>query len=140
MRTTLRVVRTGILPRLRIRSAASAYRVLAPLARGMDREHFWRLDLDSRNRFLGYELVSVGSLDASIVHPREVFKGALLNNAARVIVAHNHPSQDLRPSRADRQVTGRLFLAGYLLGIELADHLIVSENRYFSMRKAGLLG
>lgn len=140
MRTTLRVVRTGLLPRLRIRSAASAYRVLAPLACGLDREHFWRLDLDSRNRFLGYELVSVGSLDASLVHPREVFKGALLNNAARVIVAHNHPSLDLRPSREDRRVTDRLLLAGFLLGVELADHLIIGDDRYFSMSKAGLLG
>ncbi|MDX2152092.1 MAG: JAB domain-containing protein [Bryobacteraceae bacterium] len=140
MRTTLRVVRTGLLPRVRVRSAADAFRVLAPLARGLDREHFWRLDLDSRGGLLGCELVSVGSLDASIVHPREVFKGALLNNAARVMVAHNHPSLDLRPSGADRQVTKQLVFAGFLLGVELADHLIVAEDRYFSFRKAGLLG
>lgn len=139
MRTTLRVVRTGLLPRLRVLSAADAYRILAPHARGLDREHFWRLDLDSRNGFLGCELVSIGSLDASIVHPREVFKGALLNNAARIMVAHNHPSHDLRPSGADRQITKQLLLAGCLLGVELVDHLIVAEDRYFSFRQAGLL-
>lgn len=139
MRTMLRVVRMGLPPRVRVRSAADAFRVLSPLARGLDREHFWRLDLDSRGGLLGCELVSVGSLTASIVHPREVFKGALLNNAARVMVAHNHPSLDLRPSGEDRQVTKRLLLAGFLLGIELEDHLIVAEDRYFSFKEAGFL-
>ena len=139
MRTSLRIVRMGLRPRQWIRSPEDAFRVLAPLARGLDREHFWRLDLDSRNGFLGYEFVSIGSLDASIVAMREVFKGALLNNAARIMVGHNHPSYDLRPSGADRQITKQLLLAGFLLGVELEDHLIVAEDRYFSFKKAGLL-
>lgn len=139
MRTSLRIVRMGLRPRQWIRSPEDAFRVLAPLARSLDREHFWRLDLDSRNGFLGWELVSIGSLDASIVAPREVFKGALLNNAARIMVGHNHPSQDPRPSAADRQITKQLLLAGCLLGVELADHLVVTEDCYFSFKQAGLL-
>jgi len=139
MITSLRVVRAGLLPRRYIRSAEDAYRVLSPLARGLDREHFWRLDLDSRRRLLGVELISVGSLDTSIVHMREVFKGAFLNNAHSITVAHTHPSQDLRPSGADRQITKQLLLAGCLLGVELVDHLILADDGYFSFKKAGLL-
>jgi len=139
MITSLRVVRSGLPSRRFIRSSEDAYKVLCPLARGLDREHFWRLDLDSRRRLIGCELVSVGSLDASIVHPREVFKGALLNNAHSVMVGHYHPSQDMRPSAEDRQVTRQLQLAGCLLGVELVDHLIVTDDRYFSFKKAKLL-
>lgn len=139
MITSLRVVRTGRRLGPLIRSAEDAYRVLSPLARGLDREHFWRLDLDSRRRLIGCELVSVGSLDASIVHMREVYKGALLNNAARIMVGHNHPSQDLRPSGADRQITKQLLLAGFLLGVELIDHLIIGDDGYFSFKQTGLL-
>ena len=139
MITSLRIVRSGLPSRRIIRSAVDAYQVLRPLARGRDREHFWRLDLDSRRRLIGCELVSVGSLDASIAHPREIFKGALLNNAHRVMVAHNHPSQDVMPSAEDRATTKRLLLAGFLLGVELSDHLILADDRYFSFKEARLL-
>jgi DNA repair protein RadC len=139
MITSLRVVRTGRRLGQIIRSAEDAYRVLCPLARGLDREHFWRLDLDSRRRLIGCELVSVGSLDASIVHPREVFKGALLNNAHSIMVAHNHPSQDLRPSQADRRTTRQLLFVACMLQVDIVDHLILGDDRYFSFKKAGLL-
>lgn len=139
MITSLRVVRSGLPPRRFIRTADDAYQVLRPLARGHDREHFWRLDLDSRRRLIGCELVSVGSLDASIVHPREVFKGALLNNAHSVMVAHNHPSQDLRPSQADRRTTRQLLFVACMLQMDLVDHLVLGDDRYFSFKKAGLL-
>lgn len=139
MITSLRVVRSGLPSRQLIRTAEDAYRVLNPLARGLDREHFWRLDLDSRRRLIACELVSVGSLDASIVHPREVFKGAFLNNAHSIMVAHNHPSQDARPSKADRQLTRQLLVAGFLLQVELVDHLILTDDGHFSFRKARLL-
>lgn len=139
MRTTLRVVRLGLLPRRCILTTRDALQVLAPQARGLDREHFWRLDLDSRRGLLGCELVSIGTLDASLVHPREVFKGALLNNACKVIVAHNHPSLDPLPSGADRQLTKQLALAGLLLGVELVDHLVLAEERFFSFKQARLL-
>lgn len=139
MITSLRVVRSGIFSRRFIRTAEDAYRVLCPLARGLDREHFWRLDLDSRRRLIGCELVSMGSLDASIVHPREVFKGALLNNAHSIMVAHNHPSQDLRPSQADRRTTRQLLFVACMHQVDLVDHLIIGDDGYFSFKKAGLL-
>lgn len=139
MITSLRVVRSGVPLRRFIRSAEDAYRVLCPLARGLDREHFWRLDLDSRRRLIGCELVSVGSLDASIVHPREVYKGALLNNAHSMMIAHNHPSQDLRPSLADRRTTRQLLFVACMLQVDLIDHLIVGDDSFFSFKKARLL-
>jgi len=139
MMTRLRVVRSGLPPLRFIRSAEDAYKVLCPLARGLDREHFWRLDLDSRLRLIGCELVAVGSLDTTIVHPREVFKGALLNNAHSVMVAHNHPSQDMRPSNADRRTTRQLLLVSWLLQVDLVDHLIVGDAGHFSFKKARLL-
>lgn len=139
MITSLRIVRSGSPSRRFIRSAEDAYRVLRPLARGLDREHFWRLDLDSRRRLIGCELVAIGTLDAALVHMREVFKGALLNNAHSVIVGHNHPSRDARPSVEDRRITRQLQLAGCLLGVELADHVIATDDRYFSFKKAKLL-
>lgn len=139
MITSLRVVRSGRRSERIIRSAEDAYGILRPMARGLDREHFWRLDLDSRRRLIGCELISIGSLDASIVHPREVFKGAFLNNAHSIMVAHNHPSHDLRPSQADRRTTKQLLFVSLMLQVDLVDHLIVGDERYFSFKKAGLL-
>lgn len=139
MITSLRLVRTGVVPRTRIKSAEDACGVLRPLAYGLDREHFWRLDLDSRGGLLGCEVVSIGSLDASIVHAREVFKGAFLNNAHHIMVAHNHPSQNPEPSKNDRLLTARLFLVGELVDVELRDHLILTDNRYYSFKDARLL-
>lgn len=138
MMTQLRVIRRGLSPLAPVRSARDAYRILAPLARGLDREHFWRLDLDSRRRLLGCELVSIGSLDASLAHPREVFKGALLANAHSIVVAHNHPSQDTHPSQADIRLTGQLALAGVLLQIELRDHLILTDDGWLSFKERRL--
>jgi DNA repair protein RadC len=139
MMTSLRLVRTGSLPRAHIRSPRDTYRVLKPLAYGLDREHFWRLDLDSRRQLLGCELISMGSLTASMAHPREVFKGALLNNAHSIMIAHNHPSQAPSPSSADQQTTRRLRRVGHLLRIELVDHLILTDRAYFSFKTARLL-
>lgn len=104
-----------------------------------DREHFVILHLDSRNRVTGHETVSIGSLNASIVHPREVFKGAILVSAASIICLHNHPSGDLTPSREDITMTNRLKEAGDLLGIEVLDHLIVSHEGFISFKDKGLL-
>jgi DNA repair protein RadC len=138
MKVSVKLVRRGSTPTFRIKNARGAFDFLRGLARGLDREHFWRLDLDSRGGFLGYEVVSIGSLDTSIVHPREVFKGAFLNNAHHIIVAHNHPSQNPEPSKADRLLTGQLCLVGGLMDVELSDHLILTDDRYFSFKEAGL--
>jgi DNA repair protein RadC len=105
-----------------------------------DREQFVCLHLDARNRPRGMEVVSIGSLSASIVHPREVFKAALLSNAAAVLFAHNHPSGDPSPSADDIALTRRLQQAGALLGIDVLDHLIICPNSAFrSLKEEGLM-
>ena len=86
----------------------------------------------------GIHEISHGDLSASLVHPREVFKRALLNNAAAIILAHNHPSGNLSPSEHDKSVTERLKAAGELLGVSVVDHIILSGSRYFSFKDAGL--
>jgi len=108
-------------------------------ARRLDRECVWRIDLDARRQVLGWEIVSLGTLSASLIHPREVFKGALLNNAAAIALVHNHPSGDSSPSLEDREATRRVSRAGELLGVPLIDHLIVADSNFFSFREAGLL-
>ncbi|MDX2152090.1 MAG: JAB domain-containing protein [Bryobacteraceae bacterium] len=107
-------------------------------------EHFCLMVLDSRKRVIGINEVSVGTLSASLVHPREVFRAAILLNGAAIIVAHNHPSGDPYPSQEDKEVTHRLRRAGELLGIPLADHIVLGEAsvdglRSFSFRQHGLL-
>ncbi len=108
--------------------------------RGCDREHFWALALNTKNRLLRTIEVSVGSLNASIVHPRELFKDAVRASAASIVVVHNHPSGDPAPSGADIQLTRRLVKAGDVLGIEVLDHVIVGdEGEHASMRELGLM-
>ena len=107
--------------------------------RGSKKEHFYVFYLDSRNQIINKELVSIGTLNASIVHPREVFEPAVRNLAAQIILSHNHPSQDPNPSEEDIVLTKRLIEAGRLLGIEIIDHVIISKEKYFSMKKQGLI-
>lgn len=104
---------------------------------GRKREHFILLLLDSRHRLLRTAEISVGSLDMSIVHPRETFREAIRASAAAVILAHNHPSGDPTPSREDLQLTRRLTAAGDLLGIPVLDHLIVGSDGVLSLRAKG---
>jgi DNA repair protein RadC len=111
-----------------------------PQMRGMDREHFWALALSTKNRLLRIFEVSVGSLNASIVHPRELFKEAVRVSAASLIVVHNHPSGDPTPSGADVQLTRRLAKAGDVLGIELLDHVVIGDGGdHESLRDLGLM-
>lgn len=103
-----------------------------------DREVFFVMCLNTKNHVVAVYRCHIGSLNASIVHPREVFKSAILNNAASVIVAHQHPSGDITPSMEDISVTKRLAEAGKLLGIEVLDHLVVNnEGRFTSLKERG---
>ena len=113
--------------------------ILQSYLRGREREHFVVIALNTRNKIIGIHTVSIGSLDTSIVHPREVFKFAILANASSVILGHNHPSGDTTPSPEDIDITHRLVKAGELLGIEVLDHLIVGNGRgnYHSMKRQG---
>lgn len=102
-------------------------------------EQFGVVLLDSKHRVVRTRLLSVGSLDASVVHPREVFRAAVLGGAAAVVLFHNHPSGDPTPSREDGELTQRLIAAGELMGIDVLDHVILADTRYVSLRESGRL-
>ena len=105
-----------------------------------DREKFICLHLNIKNRIISFEVVSTGSLTSSIVHPREVYKGAILSNSASVIFMHNHPSGDPEPSIDDIEITNRLEKAGAILGINVLDHIIVGRDGFYSFRQHNLIG
>jgi len=120
-----------------LRDSAAAAAALRPYFAGLDREQFLVCSLDARNAAIGVNIVSIGSLTLSIVHPREVFKSAILMNACAIIAVHNHPSGDPNPSPEDRTLTTRLREAGDLLGIKLLDHLILGDDRLYSFADQG---
>ena len=107
--------------------------------RGLKKEHFIVFYLDSRNQEIEQEIISVGSLNASLVHPREVFEPAVRIHAAQVILAHNHPSGNPEPSRDDLEINRRLVEAGKILGIEVIDHIIVTATGYLSFKEKNLI-
>jgi DNA repair protein RadC len=103
------------------------------------KEHFLAFYLDTQNRLIQRQIISVGTLDASLVHPREVFEPALALHASSIIIAHNHPSNNVDPSVEDREVTQRLKQAGELLGIDLQDHIIIGSKDFCSLKNAKML-
>jgi len=105
----------------------------------LDREHFIAITLDGSSRVINTHIISIGTLNQSLVHPREVFYPAIKDKSAAIIIAHNHPSGQLLPSRADKQVTTRLKEAGKLIGIEIIDHIILTPDGYYSFQDEGLL-
>lgn len=126
--------------RPRVATPEDVVRMCATQLRGADREHFWALALNTKNQLLRMVEVSVGSLNASIVHPRELFKEAVRLSAASVVVVHNHPSGDPTPSGADLQLTRRLVRAGDVLGIEVLDHVVIGDGgAHVSLREMGAM-
>ena len=121
-----------------ISSPADVERLLRGRIANLDRENFVVVLLNTKNEVIETSTVSVGTLGASLVHPREVFKPAVRASAASVILAHNHPSGKVEPSQEDREVTRRLGEAADVLGIEVLDHVIVGDG-YFSMKEHGML-
>ena len=103
------------------------------------REHFFSLQLDSKNRLIREILVSIGSLNVSVVHPREVFSPAIKDSASALILLHNHPSGDPAPSREDSDCTKRLVHAGKILGIRVLDHIVIGHDNYYSFTDASTL-
>jgi len=122
-----------------VQSPEQAYKSVQAKLKGKKKEHFYILCLDTRNRVCTKKQVSVGNLDSSIVHPREVFKDAVSSLAASVIFVHNHPSGELEPSSEDISLTKRLVEAGELLGIPVLDHIIVSDRGYTSLKSRNLI-
>ena len=103
------------------------------------KEHFMSVMLNTRNQVLAVEVVAVGTLSQCLTHPREVFRSAIALNAASVVVAHNHPSGNTEPSQNDIELTKRLVNAGEVIGIEVLDHLILSDGDYLSFKDMGMM-
>jgi DNA repair protein RadC len=103
------------------------------------KEHFKLILLNPRNKIIGISTISIGSLNASLVHPREVFKDAIVHSAASVVLAHNHPSGDPEPSEDDLKITKKLVDSGKILGIEVIDHIIIAKNGFKSLANEGLI-
>lgn len=134
---TLDVVREGVinyLPR-KITSPKDCYSLVKQYIDNCDREMFVVVALDVKNQPTAIQTISIGTLSASLVHPREVYKMAILSNSASIIVAHNHPSGNSYPSNEDKVITSRLKEAGKLIGINLLDHLIIGSNDYYSFKE-----
>lgn len=115
-----------------IRNAKEAYEYLIDM-RGLSKEHLRGLYLNSRNKVIRDEVISIGTVDSNIIHPREVFRPGIEYNAAAVILAHNHPSGDTTPSDEDRKVTEQLIEAGRIVGIEVLDHIIITKDSFASI-------
>lgn len=107
--------------------------------RHYDREHFKILLLNTKNHVINIDTVSIGNLNSSLVHPRELFKAAIKRSAAAIILVHNHPSGDPRPSREDINITKRLIEAGNILGIEVLDHIIIGDKAFCSLKEKDLI-
>ncbi|MCU7205736.1 RadC family protein [Turicibacter sp. GALT-G1] len=122
-----------------ILSPNDAYEMIKEQLEGLDREQFIIACLNTKNEPTNISVVSVGSLNKAIVHPREVFKTAILSNAASIMAFHNHPSGETTPSQQDIQLTHRLYEAGELLGIKLLDHLIIGDGTFTSLKEKGYL-
>ena len=103
------------------------------------KEHFKLILLNPRNKIIGVSTISIGTLNASLVHPREVFKDAIMHSAASVVLAHNHPSGDPEPSEDDLKITKKLVDSGKILGIEVIDHIIIGKNNFCSFKERGLI-
>lgn len=122
-----------------IRSPEDGAKYVMNDMRFLTQEHFVALYLNTKNQVLHKQTIFIGSLNASIVHPREVYKEAFRHSAASLICMHNHPSGDPTPSREDIEVTKRLAECGKIIGIELLDHLIIGENKFVSLKEKGYL-
>jgi DNA repair protein RadC len=128
----------GELENLDIRDPGDVVRVVRAGLRDKAKEHFKLVLLNTRNRVIGISTISIGTLNASLVHPREVFKEAVVRSASSVILVHNHPSNDLEPSEEDVRITRRMVEAGKIMGIEVLDHIIITQHQFVSLKGRGL--
>ncbi len=123
----------------KIRSPEDVAALMVPEMRELDREHFKAILLNTKNCILKIVTVAIGSLNAALVHPREIFKAAVVASAAGIIIVHNHPTGNPEPSREDKELTVRFARCGELMGIDLVDHIIIGGNRFTSMREMGMV-
>ena len=131
-RRTNRLMSKGF--KVKIKNAEDVYNYFKDELKVKNKEHFYALFLDTKNRIIGEELISVGILNASLIHPREVFNPAIKASANSIIIVHNHPSGDCVPSSEDKEVTKIITNAGDILGIKVLDHIIIGKGNYFSLK------
>jgi len=122
-----------------IKSAKDVYEYASQRFAFNDKEQFMILHLNTKNRIIKDEIISIGTLNASIIHPREVFKSAIRESSNSIILVHNHPSGDPEPSQEDEQITQKLFDAGKLLSIKIKDHVIVGDEKHYSFKEESIL-
>ncbi|MEG6614885.1 DNA repair protein RadC [Peptococcaceae bacterium 1198_IL3148] len=125
--------------RTTIQSPDDAALLMMDDMRYLDREHFKAVLLNTKNQVLAIETISVGTLNSSVVHPRELFKVAIKKSSAHIILVHNHPSGDPTPSREDIEITRRIQEGGEILGISVLDHLIIGDNKFVSLKAKGII-
>ncbi|WP_028550002.1 RadC family protein [Paenibacillus sp. UNC451MF] len=126
-------------PVYKIRKPEDVYKLVEPEFRYLKKEHFVCLFLNSKNGVIARETVSIGCLNASIVHPREVFRPAIKRSSASIICVHNHPSGIPDPSPEDVEITKRLVEAGTIIGIDVLDHIVIGHYQYVSLKERGLM-
>jgi DNA repair protein RadC len=122
-----------------IKDPEAVVRAIRASIKDKAKEHFKLILLNPRNKIIGISTISIGTLNASLVHPREVFKDAIVHSAASVVLAHNHPSGDPEPSEDDLKITKKLVESGKILGIEVLDHIIIAKNGFKSFANEGLI-
>ena len=122
-----------------IKNPQSVVKAIRASIKDKAKEHFKLILLDTRNKIIGISTISIGTLNASLVHPREIFKEAIIHNSASVVLAHNHPSGDPEPSEEDLTITKRLVDSGKILGIEVIDHIIIGKTNFSSFKERGLI-
>jgi len=122
-----------------IKNPSEVVKTIRALIKDKAKEHFKLIILDSRNKIIEITNISIGTLNANLAHPREIFKDAITRNAASIILAHNHPSGDPEPSEEDLKITKQLTEAGKILGIDVLDHIIIAKNSYISFKEKGLI-
>lgn len=135
-RRTNKVLRKGYI--VKIRTADDVYRYYVDHLQEKQKEHFYALFLDTKNQVIGSELISVGTLNASLIHPREVFNAAIRASANAIILVHNHPSGDCKPSSEDKKITKKLVEGGNLLGVNVLDHIVIGKDGFSSLKENGV--
>jgi len=122
-----------------IKDPEAVVKAIRPSIKDKAKEHFKLILLDPRNKIIGISTISIGTLNASLVHPREVFKDAIMHSAASVVLAHNHPSGDPESSEDDLKITNKLVESGKILGIEVLDRIIIGKDNFCSYKERGLI-
>jgi DNA repair protein RadC len=122
-----------------IKSPKDLYLLLKEKIINFHKEYFMVVSLDNRNKVISIDVISIGTLNSSLIHPRETFEAAIKNHAAGIIICHNHPSGELKPSKDDLIVTNNLIKAGKLLGIEIVDHIVITKDEYFSFKERKII-